>query len=44
MLLKYITINELERKIENQDEELPLVKRPYIKELVKKIKLEADKI
>ena len=42
--LKYITLKELEKKIEIQDEELPLVKRSYIKELVEKIKGEANKI
>ena len=42
--LKYITIKELEKKIEIQDGELPLVKRAYIKELVGKIKEEANKI
>lgn len=42
--LKYITISELEKRIEIQDEELPLVKRSYIKELIEKIKLEAGKI
>ena len=42
--LKYITISDLEKKIDIQDEELPLVKRPYIKELVEKIKIEADRI
>ena len=42
--LKYITLKELENKIEIQDEKLPLVKRSYIKELVGKIKEEANKI
>lgn len=38
--LKFISINELENKIKNQDEELPLVKRPYIKILLEEIKKE----
>lgn len=42
--LKYITIEELEKRIESQDGELPLVKRSYIKELVEKIKTEANAI
>lgn len=42
--LKYVTIEELEKRIEIQDEELPLVKRTYIKELVERIKEEANRI
>lgn len=42
--LKYITIEELEERVEKQDEELPLVKRDYIKDLIEKIKIEAERI
>ena len=36
--LKFISIEELENKIDNQDKELPLVKRPYIRMLLEEIK------
>ena len=42
--LKYITIEELEKRIEIKDEELPLVKRPYIKDLIEKIRKVSNKI
>ena len=36
--LKYISIEEIEKRIESADDEMPLVKRPYTKIIVEKIK------
>jgi len=38
--LKYISIGELEDRINNQDEEIPFVKKSYIKIIIERIKNE----
>jgi isopentenyldiphosphate isomerase len=38
--LKFISIEDLEDKIRNQDEEIPFVKKPYIKLIIEWIKVQ----